>query len=108
MPDTKAQPLTGANVRTETPPARAHTLTMEGRARLCVTGVARIVSCDENGATLQTPQGDLTIGGQGMQVSELSVRTGEVRLSGQIEYLQYTENRQTRQQAGGLLARLLR
>ena len=82
-------------------PPRAH-------ARLTVTGVTRIVSCDELGATLQTPLGDLTIGGQGMQVSELSVRTGEVHISGQIEYLQYTENQQSKKQSGGLLARLLR
>ena len=87
---------------------RAHALTLENRARLTVTGVTRIVSCDELGATLQTPLGDLTIGGQGMQVSELSVRTGEVHISGQIEYLQYTENQQSKKQSGGLLARLLR
>ena len=80
-------------------PPRAHALTLENR---------RIVSCDELGATLQTPLGDLTIGGQGMQVSELSVRTGEVHISGQIEYLQYTENQQSKKQSGGLLARLLR
>ena len=64
-------------------PPRAHALTLENRARL-------------------------TIGGQGMQVSELSVRTGEVHISGQIEYLQYTENQQSKKQSGGLLARLLR
>lgn len=58
-------------------PPRAHALTLENRARLTVTGVTRIVSCDELGTTLQTPLGDLTIGGQGMQVSELSVRTGK-------------------------------
>lgn len=85
-------------------PPRAHALTLENRARLTVTGVTRIVSCDELGATLQTPLGDLTIGGQGMQVSELSVRTGEVHISGQIEYLQYTENQQSKKQSGGLLA----
>ena len=85
-------------------PPRAHALTLENRARLTVTGVTRIVSCDELGATLQTPLGDLTIGGQGMQVSELSVRTGEVHISGQIEYLQYTENQQSKKQRGGLLA----
>lgn len=77
-------------------PPRAHALTLENRARLTVTGVTRIVSCDELGATLQTPLGDLIIGGQGMQVSELSVRTGEVHISGQIEYLQYTENQQSK------------
>lgn len=32
----------------------------------------------------------------------------EVHISGQIEYLQYTENQQSKKQSGGLLARLLR
>ena len=83
---------------------REHALTLENRARLTVTGVTRLLSCDETGATLQTALGDLSIGGQGIQVSELSVRTGQVQISGKIEFLQYAENRQS---GGGLLARLL-
>ena len=54
---------------------------------------------------LETPLGNLTVGGQGLQVSELSVASGQVQLSGKIEYLQYAENRQS---SGGLLARLFR
>ena len=78
---------------------------LENRARLTVSGVTRVVSCDEGGAVLKTPLGDLTVGGQGIQVSELSVRTGQVHISGRIEFLQYAENRES---GGGLLARLLR
>ena len=88
-------------------PTRTHTLTMENRSRLTVAGVTRVISCDESGATLQTPMGDLTIGGQEIQVSELSVRTGEVHLSGCIEYLQYAENQQSKSASGGFLTRLL-
>ena len=83
---------------------REHALTLENRARLTVTGVTRVLSCDETGETLQTARGDLASGGQGIQVSELSVRTGQVQISGKIEFLQYAENRQS---GGGLLARLL-
>ena len=54
---------------------------------------------------LETPLGNLTVGGRELQVSELSVQSGQVQLSGRIEYLQYTENRQT---SGGVLARLFR
>ena len=54
---------------------------------------------------LKTAQGDLTIGGQGIQIGELSVRTGQVHITGKIEFLQYTENRES---GGGLLNRLLR
>lgn len=84
-------------------PVQAHTLTLEDRRTLVATGVARVISCDETGASLETTQGNLTIGGQQIQVGELSVRTGEVRITGKIEFLQYSENKQT---SGGFLRRL--
>lgn len=74
---------------------RSHSLALKDRSRLALTGVIRIISCDENAAVLETPLGNLTVGGQGLQVSELSVASGQVQLSGKIEYLQYAENRQS-------------
>ena len=84
---------------------RSHSLALKDRSRLALTGVIRIISCDENAAVLETPLGNLTVGGQGLQVSELSVASGQVQLSGKIEYLQSAENRQS---GGSLLARLFR
>lgn len=84
-------------------PARVHTLTLENRRSLVVTGVTRVVSCDETGAALDTVQGRLTIGGREIQMGELSVRTGEVHISGRFEFLQYTE---TKESAGGFFHRL--
>ena len=86
-------------------PVQPHSLVLENRHSLTVTGVTRIISCDETAAVLETPLGNLTIGGQELQVSELSVHSGQVQLSGKIEYMQYAENRQS---GGGLLARLFR
>lgn len=80
-----------------------HTLILENRRALAITGVTRIISCDDTGAALDTAQGRLTVGGQGIQVGELSIRSGEVHLTGKIEFLQYTENRES---AGGLFRRL--
>ena len=46
---------------------------------------------------------------QNRQTRYLSlIHIWEVHISGQIEYLQYTENQQSKKQSGGLLARLLR
>ena len=59
---------------------RSHSLALKDRSRLALTGVIRIISCDENAAVLETPLG-------------------------KIEYLQYAENRQS---GGSLLARLFR
>lgn len=55
---------------------RSHSLALKDRSRLALTGVTRIISCDENAAVLETPLGNLTVGGQGLQVSELSVASG--------------------------------
>ena len=104
MPELKkepphSQPPAGAD------PPRRHSLALKDRRHLAVTGVSRIISCDAASAVLETPLGNLTVGGRELQVSELSVQSGQVQLSGRIEYLQYSENRQT---SGGVLARLFR
>ena len=105
MPEPKTEPLRPKTPPEPQPAQRGHSLVLKDRSQLALTGVSRIISCDENAAVLETPLGNLTIGGQGLQVSELSVASGQLQLSGKIEYLQYAENRQS---GGGLLARLFR
>ena len=104
MPETKLEPRTP---RAEPAPQqpKSHGLALKDRRHLAVTGVSRVISCDENTTVLETPLGNLTIGGQELQIGELSTQSGQVQLSGKIEYLQYAENQQS---GGGLLARLFR
>lgn len=91
------------------PPAKAadapHNLILEDRSRLTATGVTRVISCDELGACMDTGKGRLTIAGRGLSVSELSLETGEVRVSGRIDQIEYAENRES---SGGFLRRLVR
>lgn len=82
-----------------------HNVIVEDRRTITATGITRIVNYDEQGATLETQQGLLTIGGRGIQVSELSIQTGELKISGQIDYLQYSDQNQS---VGGLFRRLAR
>lgn len=103
VPETDRRPSPSQD--SELAPVRDHALSLDNRRSLTVTGVSRILSYDETGAALATPLGNLTVGGQGLQVSELSVRTGQVHITGKIEYLQYTENRES---SGGFLTRLFR
>ncbi len=103
MPETRTEPVRTKTVAAEQ--QRSHSLALKDRRHLAVTGISRIISCDESAAVLETPLGNLTIGGQELQVSELSVQSGQVQLSGKIEFLQYAENHQS---GGGLLARLFR
>ena len=67
-----------------------HHITLENRKNLTATGITAIVSYDAFAATLETPFGQLVIGGQDLVVSELSTQLGEIKVTGQIEYLQYS------------------
>lgn len=90
----------------ESPAAKLpHHLIVEDRRALTATGVTKVASCDETGAVLETQQGTLVVGGQGLSVSELSLQTGEVKIFGRIESMQYSEPVPA---AGGVLRRLLR
>lgn len=104
MPETKTEPVRTKTNAVEAQP-RSHSLALKDRRHLAVTGVIRVISCDETAAVLETPLGNLTIGGQELSVSELSVQSGQVQLSGKIEYMQYAENKQS---GGSLLNRLFR
>ncbi len=83
----------------------AHHFILEERKKLTVTGVLKVLNCDEFGALMETPVGRLQIVGQGLSVSELSLETGEVRVSGEIAELAYAT---VSEGAGGLLRRFLR
>lgn len=82
-----------------------HNLVVENRKNITATGIRAIVSYDSESATLETDLGTLVVGGEGISVSELSVRTGEVRIAGEIEYIQYVRPSSEKQ---SLLHRLLR
>ena len=86
-----------ANQARQTP----HSVVIEDRKRLTATGILSIVSYDSFTATL----GTLAIGGEGLTVSELSVQTGEVKINGSIEYVQYTAKREKQE---SLFKRLVR
>ncbi len=97
------QQRSGAGAVVKTMPA--HHFILEERKQLTVTGVLKVHSCDEYGALMDTPVGRLQIVGQGLSVSELSLETGQVRVSGEIAELSYTT---VHEGGGGLLRRFLR
>ncbi|MBQ7859432.1 MAG: YabP/YqfC family sporulation protein [Faecalibacterium sp.] len=82
-----------------------HHLILEDREKLTITGVTRVLSCDEATACMDTSKGRLTLIGRQLSVCELSLEKGEVRLSGRVDQLEYAE---TRESAGGFFRRLVR
>lgn len=83
----------------------AHHFILEERKKLTVTGVLKVLNCDEYGAVMDTPVGRLQIVGQGLSVSELSLETGEVRVNGEIAEIAYANMQEG---AGGIFRRFLR
>lgn len=97
-----ASPLKAAAAQA---PGMPHSIVIENRHTLTATGIGAILSYDSFTAALATDLGTLTVGGEGLTVSELSVHTGEVKISGSIEYVQYTAKKDKRE---SLLHRLVR
>ncbi len=82
-----------------------HNLILENRHALTSTGVSSIISYDSKDVILETSMGILNVGGNDLNVSELSVQTGEVKITGDIEFIQYEKPKQER---GNFLQRLVR
>lgn len=80
----------------------SHKLTLVEREKLTVTGVAEVVSFDENEALLHTPLGTLIVQGEQLQLKNLSPEDGQIGVEGHITGLLYEEPRQS----GGILRRI--
>ena len=55
MPETKLESRTPRAADTAQPQPKSHGLALKDRHHLAVTGVIRVISCDENAAVLETP-----------------------------------------------------
>ena len=70
-------------------PKRPHNLTMEGRKKLSISGVTEVESFDEQEIIMETVEGGLTIRGEELSISKLSVDNGDVNVQGHITELRY-------------------
>ena len=80
-----------------------HKLTLDGRARLTLTGVTEVESFDETMVVLHTTLGVLVIRGQSLHLKLLSLDGGQVHVDGTVDSMTYEDQRQER---GSFLARL--
>lgn len=81
-----------------------HSLTLDERQRLSVSGVSDIGSYDEETITAMTSVGELTIKGERLHIIKMSIENGEMMLEGEINSLSYSQL----QRQGGFFSRLLR
>lgn len=80
-----------------------HTLTLNERQALSITGVTEVLSVDENAIALRTALGSLWIYGQQLRLKNLDPEGGRLAVSGTVGALVYEQG----QKKGGWLSRLL-
>ncbi len=83
-----------------------HRLQLDDRRQLVIAGVQEVTAYDAYSVTLQTGCGTLVVGGNGLRVKSFSAESGEARIEGEVEYLQY-QGPAREEKVRGLLQRLL-
>ncbi len=65
-------------------------LILENRGKLSISGVLDVLSFDDQVIMVETELGLLTIKGEGLRITKLSIDTSEVIVEGNISYLAYS------------------
>lgn len=88
---------------TENERTQVHSIVLEEREKLRVTGVSDVQSFDEEQVLLETAKGMLIVRGQGLHVEKLQLDAGETVVHGEISLLEYDDTVPAR---GGVFRRL--
>lgn len=72
--------------------ARAHSLSMENREKLSLSGVEDVSGFDEHIVVLKTSMGELSIRGEGLHIGRIDLDSGSLELSGKVQELSYDES----------------
>ncbi len=90
------------------PAAKGHKLVVTGRKTGMITGVTNVISFDLKEILLETEQGTLTIEGDNLHISRLTLEKGEVDVEGQMDSFVYSDAKKHGAGGESLLARLFR
>lgn len=95
------------NENPQAAPTRPHSLTLEGRSRLQISGVEDVDSFNEQMILLLTSAGAMTLMGSGLHIANLNLEEGRLLIEGQIDALEYDERARSGK-GGSLFSRLMR
>ncbi len=68
-----------------------HNCILEDRKNLCISGVSNVGSFDEDTIVAVTSCGEITVKGQNLHITKLSLEIGELCIEGSINSLQYAD-----------------
>lgn len=71
--------------------ARPHSLNLDSRTKLSISGVNDVSGFDENLIVLSTDLGDLTVRGQELHIDRIDLDAGQLEVRGTVQELSYDE-----------------
>ncbi len=80
---------------------------MENREKLSISGVNDVLSFDDQIVMVDTELGLLTVKGENLRISKLSLDTAEVIIDGEISCLSYSQSKQDKN-TGTLLSKIFK
>lgn len=87
---------------------KSHRFVMEDCKRAYITGVSDVISFDLKAVLLETCCGMLTIKGDNLHVSRLSLEKGELDIDGRIDATTYSEASLMHKKGQNLMGRLFK
>jgi sporulation protein YabP len=85
-----------------------HKIEMTSRNELRVTGVSEVHSFNDEGVLLETSLGLLTVTGENIRITKLTLDQGEVAVKGDISALTYSDNVSFSRKGQSLLSKLFK
>ena len=68
---------------------KPHTLTLEGRSRVRLTGVDAVCCFNDREIVLETSEGEIALLGEGLHMEQLNLEAGELDVTGEIAGVEY-------------------
>lgn len=70
---------------------KGHSLLIENRARMALTGIEDVISFDERSVVLASSSGVLTIDGEDLHIVKMNVDSRELGIEGKINGIAYID-----------------
>ena len=80
---------------------------LENRGKLSISGVLDVLSFDDQVIMVETELGLLTIKGENLRITKLSIDTSEVIVEGNISYLAYS-NKEVEKNKGNIISKIFK
>ena len=82
-------------------------LILENRGKLSISGVLDVLSFDDQVVMIETELGLLTVKGENLRITKLSIDTSEVIVEGNISYLAYS-NTEVEKNKGSIISKIFK